>query len=195
MQGLMGSLFAAAFLQNVVLMTGFGSSILIRISRKRRNLLPFSGFLCLFSVLTSAICYPLDALAGTGVLVKWLRPCAMVIVSALLYCIVALVLRRLLPAVYTRICRLLPLAAFNNLVIGLAIIANHQFAVTFWETIGMSLGACGGFLILSWLTAEGMERMDNPDVPKAFRGLPLILMYLGILALALMGFSGSVSLL
>ena len=40
-----------------------------------------------------------------------------------------------------------------------------------------------------------MERLDNPDVPKAFRGLPAILIYLGIIALALMGFSDSAPLI
>lgn len=33
-----------------------------------------------------------------------------------------------------------------------------------------------------------MERLDNPDLPQSFRGLPATLIYLGILALALMGF-------
>ena len=43
------------------------------------------------------------------------------------------------------------------------------------------------------LTAEGIERMDNPDMPEAFRGMPSTLLYVGLLALALMGFaSGSI---
>ena len=50
-------------------------------------------------------------------------------------------------------------------------------------------------LLLSWLTAEGMERLDNPDMPAAFRGLPATLVYLGLLALALMGFTPAFSLL
>jgi len=96
---------------------------------------------------------------------------------------------------FNRIKRLVPVAAFNNLVIGIAIIINHQFAVNLPGAIGLALGTCAGFLMLSWLTTEGIERLDNPDVPKAFRGLPSVLLYLGILSLALMGFSGSVSIL
>ncbi|HOB36226.1 MAG TPA: Rnf-Nqr domain containing protein [Candidatus Avimonas sp.] len=186
---------AAAFLQNVVLMTGFGSSVLIKSSRKRTNILPFGALLCLFTTLTVLICYPLDILIGTGVVAKWLRPLMIISITAVLYVIVVITLNKRFPSLYRRIKRLIPVAAFNNLVIGIAIIINHQFAVSFLGAVGLSLGTCAGFLLLSWLSTEGIERLDNPDVPKAFRGLPSILIYLGILSLALMGFSGSVSIL
>ena len=45
------------------------------------------------------------------------------------------------------------------------------------------------------LTAEGMERLDNPDMPQAFRGLPATLLYLGILAMALLGFTNAITLI
>lgn len=183
-------LLSAAFIQNVVLTTGFGSSVMLRTTRKRRDILPFSILLCLFTVLTVLICFPLDALIGTSVVAKWCRPLMIVMVTALLYIAVALLLKKRFSAVYARVRRLLPMAAFNNLVIGIALIVNHQFAVGLPGALGLAFGACLGFLLLSWLTAEGMERLDNPDVPGAFRGLPSVLIYLGVLALALLGFSG-----
>ena len=39
------------------------------------------------------------------------------------------------------------------------------------------------------MTAEGIERLDNPDMPEAFRGMPANLVYLGLVALALLGFT------
>lgn len=184
-----------AVLQNVVLLTGFGSSVLLKTAHKRRNILPFGALLCLFSVLTVLVCYPLDMLIGTGIAAKWFRPLMIFGVTAALYCLVVPVMKRFAPKLYARAGRLVPLAAFNNLVIGIALIVNHQFVLSLWGTLGLSLGACAGFLLVSWLIAEGIERLDNPDVPKAFRGLPAVLLYLGILSLALMGFSGSISLL
>lgn len=187
-------LMTAAFLENIVLTTGFGSSVLLRMSRKRQNLLPFSVLLGIFATLTMAVCYPLDSLMGTNATAKFLRPFMMVFVSALLYVGISLLLKKKFAAVYVRVNRMLPIAAFNNLVIGIALIVNQKFPVdSFLGALGLSLGACIGFLLLSWLTAEGIERLDNPDVPRAFRGLPSVLIYLGILTLALMGFSGGVS--
>ncbi len=194
MMQLITFLLAAAFIQNLVLTTGFGTSVLLRMSRKRRNILPFSILLCLFTVGTVLLCYPLDMLIGTSVAAKWFRPLLIIAVTALLYTAVVLVLKKKFTALYARVSRVLPMAAFNNMVIGVALIVNHQFALSLPGAVGLGMGACLGYLLLSWMTAEGMERLDNPDVPKAFRGLPSVLIYLGILALALMGFSGSVSL-
>ena len=193
MTSLLIFLLAAAFIQNLVLSTGFGTSVMLRMSRKRQNILPFSILLCLFTVGTVLVCYPLDMLIGTGVVAKWFRPLMIMAVTAVLYIAAVLLLKAKFPALYARVSRMLPMAAFNNMVIGVALIVNHQFALSLPGAIGLGIGACGGYLLLSWLTAEGMERLDNPDVPKAFRGLPSVLIYLGILALALMGFSGSVS--
>ena len=49
-----------ALLQNIVLTTGFGSSSVLRVVRKPRNVWLFSGLLTVFSVLTVIIAYPLD---------------------------------------------------------------------------------------------------------------------------------------
>ena len=177
-------LLATAFIQNLVLTTGFGSSIMLRIVRRPGDIWLFGGFMTAFSVLTVLIAYPLDSLIGTGQAAKLLRPLMMVAIAAVLYALASFWLHRALPSVYRRVSRLLPLAAFNNLVIGIALIINHQFALGLAGAIGLSL---------TWLTAEGMERMDNPDMPQSFRGMPATLVYLGILALALLGFTSSFS--
>ncbi len=187
-------LLAAAFIQNFILTTGFGSSIMLRIVRRPKDILLFSGLLAGFSLLTVLIGYPCDMLMGTGQLAKLIRPVVMIAIAAVLYILTVVVLRRFLPAVFQRLSRLLALAAFNNVVIGIALISNHRFS-SLPSAVGLSLGACLGFLVLAWLTAEGMERLDNPDMPQSFRGLPATLVYLGLLALALLGFFQNVPLL
>ena len=146
-------LFATAVTQNVVLTTGFGSSMLLRIVRHPRDILPFSGILGVFSVLTVTVAYPLDALIGTDFFAKLLRPLMVVGIAAVLYLLSVLLLRRLAPAVYARTEKMLPLAAFNNLVIGVALICNHSFALPLIGAIGLALGCCVGFTVLSLLTA------------------------------------------
>lgn len=188
-------LLLTVFVQNTVLTTGFGSSVMLRIVRRPQDIFRFGGLLCGFSLLTMLIAYPLDRLIGTAYAAKLLRPLMLIAIAAILYVVVCLVLMRALPSVYAGIRRLLPLAAFNNVVIGIALIANHTFALSLPGAIGLAVGSAIGFVLLSWLTAEGMERLDNPDMPQAFRGLPAMLLYLGILALALMGFRNSVSML
>ena len=176
-----------ALLQNVILTTGFGSSVMLHMVRKPKNIWLFSGILAIFSVLTVAIAYPLDMMWGTELTHYW-RPLMIVGITILLYVIITLLLKWLAPNFYHRIALMLPMAAFNNLVVGIALVCNFHFPAGLGGNIGLAIGSALGFGILTWLTAEGIERMDNPDMPEAFRGMPSTLLYVGILALAMLGF-------
>lgn len=178
---------SVALLQNVILTTGFGSSVMIHMVKKPKSIWLFSGILGFFSVLTVVIAYPLDKHFGTDMNNLW-RPFVMVAITVLLYVGITLLLKWLLPNFYSRVSRLLPMAAFNNLVTGIAMACNAHFGTNLAGNIGLAIGSCLSFGILTWLTAEGIERMDNPDMPEAFRGMPSTLLYVGLLALALMGF-------
>lgn len=183
-----------ALLQNIVLTTAFGSSVVLNIVRKPKTIWLFTAILTVFSVLTVLIAYPLDGLLGTAVSNYW-RPLMMVGITVVLYVIMTLILMRAFPAFYRRVSNLLPVAAFNNLVLGIALVCNVQFASSLGGIIGLAFGSCLGFGLLTWITAEGIERLDNPDMPAAFRGMPSTLVYLGLLALALMGFTSNFSLI
>ena len=185
---------SVALLQNVILTTGFGSSIMLHMVKKPKSIWLFSAILGVFSVLTVVIAYPLDQYFGTAANNYW-RPMMMVGITVLLYIIISLLLQWLLPNFYHRVSRLLPMAAFNNLVTGIALVCNAHFGTNLAGNVGLAIGSALSFGILTWLTAEGMERMDNPDMPEAFRGAPSTLLYVGLLALALMGFVSNLSLI
>lgn len=185
---------SVALLQNVILTTGFGSSIMLHMVKKPKSIWLFSAILGVFSVLTVVIAYPLDQYFGTAANNYW-RPMMMVGITVLLYIIISLLLQWLLPNFYHRVSRLLPMAAFNNLVTSIALVCNAHFGTNLAGNVGLAIGSALSFGILTWLTAEGMERMDNPDMPEAFRGAPSTLLYVGLLALALMGFVSNLTLI
>lgn len=185
---------SVALLQNVILTTGFGSSIMLHMVKKPKSIWLFSGILGAFSVLTVVIAYPLDRYFGTAANNLW-RPVMMVGITVVLYIASYLLLQWLLPAFHARVSRLLPMCAFNNLVTGIAMVCNAHFNSGLAGNIGLAIGSALSFGILTWLTAEGVERMDNPDMPEAFRGAPSTLLYVGLLALALMGFVSNFSLI
>ena len=191
---LMSFFVAVALLQNIILTTGFGASVMLHMVKKPKSIWLFSAILGVFSILTVTIAYPLDKLFGTDMNNLW-RPFMMVGITVVLYVAVTLLLQKLLPNVFSRVSRLLPMAAFNNLVTGIALVCNAHFGTNLAGNIGLAIGACLSFGILTWLTAEGVERMDNPDMPEAFRGMPSTLLYVGLLALALMGFVSNFSLI
>ena len=178
----------AATMQNLVLTAGFDSSVMLKINRNPRQLLRFSVLVLCFSVITTAIFYPIDRLLAATWWVRMLRPIIIVCIVCLLYLLAIVVLSRF-ETLYRRVRHLLPLAIFNNLIVGVALLLNLQVSVSFLPALALAAGAAVGFGCLSAMTAEAMERMDNPEIPSSFRGLPATLVYLGLLALALMGFS------
>ena len=87
---------SVALLQNVILTTGFGSSIMLHMVKKPKSIWLFSAILGVFSVLTVAIAYPLDQYFGTAANNYW-RPLMMVVITVVLYVVISLLLRWLLP--------------------------------------------------------------------------------------------------
>lgn len=183
-----------ALLQNIVLTTGFGSSSVLRVVRKPRSVWMFSGLLAVFSVTTVVIAYPLDKLFGTAITNFW-RPLMLIGITAAVYVLAVILLSNFARDFYARISRTMPLAAFNSLVVGVALVSNVQFSSSIGGIIGLAIGACLGFTLLTFIVDEGIERLDNPDMPDGFRGMPSTLIYIGILALALMGFTSDFSLI
>ena len=181
-------LLITATMQNLVLTTGFGSSSLARMLRRPRQRHTFSRLLLGFTVATTALFWPIDKLLPATWYLRMLRPLIIVVLTSLLYVATVLIANRRFPDWYRRVRRFVPLAAFNNIVIGVALVTNYQFSVSFLPAIGMAIGSALGFSLVSSMSAEALERLDNPDTPMAFRGLPGTLVYLGLLALALMGF-------
>lgn len=178
---------SVALLQNIILTTGFGSSVMLHMVKKPKSIWLFSAILGSFSVLTVLIAYPLDKRFGVEATNLW-RPVMMVGITVVLYIVTTLLLKWRLPDFHSRISRLLPMAAFNNLVTGIALVCNAHYGTNLAGNVGLAVGSALSFGILTWLTAEGIERMDNPDMPETFRGMPSTLLYVGLLALALMGF-------
>jgi len=195
MRELLFWLFAAAVTQNVILTTGFGSSMLLRVLNKKSDILKFGGILSFFLIATVLIDYPIDIWMGLSQTAKLWRPVVMVGIAAALYAGVTAVTAALSVPFYKKIKPYVGPAAFNNLTIGLAMIANHKVALSFWETLGLAVGTCIGFMLLGWLTLEGRSRMDTANIPRSFRGVPVTFLYLGLVALAMMGFAGGTGLI
>ena len=61
---------------------------------------------------------------------------------------------------------------------------------TLAQSIGFGLGSGLGYLLAVMLVTEAGNRLRSKAIPEAFRGLPITLIYIGVLALAIYGFTG-----
>ena len=85
--------------------------------------------------------------------------------------------------------RIVPVAALNSCVLGTVLVERTQ-SFTLMQSLGFGLGSGVGYLLAVLLVTEAQHRLRSKAIPSAFRGLPITLVYIGVLALAIYGFTG-----
>lgn len=80
-----------------------------------------------------------------------------------------------------------PLVALNSAVLGLAV-NNITEGYTYVESLFAALGAGLGFVLAMVLFAGVKSKINERYVPKAFRGLPVMLLAASIISLAFYAF-------
>lgn len=188
-QGFFYYLIMAGLFQNLLLTTGFGTSLMLRISERKKDIWLFNIYLTVFSLVVSIVSFFLDNwLEDELWYMRYCRPLLFTAVTVVLYIIMAVAMWKFCLSFYRRCKMYMSLAVFNNIILGVALVSNLRFVVTLPELIGFSLGSSVGFAFMLQLYIHARPRLYSVDVPAAFRGLPVSLLYMGILSLALTGF-------
>jgi electron transport complex protein RnfA len=99
------------------------------------------------------------------------------------------VLRKVNPVLFKSFGVFLVLVIANCVVIAVPLLmASNEY--NYFETLMLSLGAGGGFLLALYLMSSVRERVELARVPEPFKGLPIAFIVAGQFAMAFLGFSG-----
>lgn len=93
------------------------------------------------------------------------------------------------PGAYARLEAYVPMMAVSCTLLGIALIALHTAAGPLGAALH-ALGLAAGYALLLAAFSQLRERLSAADLPAPFRGAPIALVSLGILALAVSGFTG-----
>ena len=172
----------AIFAQNAVFTRALGVSRMVQlVGDDRTSSALFGMMLCITQVLVAPVAFfagrwfiaPLDNRAQ-------LRP-LVYIASIAVVCLAEHLVLWLL--------RIVPLAALNSGVLGTVLVERTQ-TFTLGQSLGFGLGSGLGYVLAVLLVTEARHRLRSKAIPEAFRGLPITLVYIGVLALAIYGFTG-----
>lgn len=94
-----------------------------------------------------------------------------------------------MPALYKALGVYLPLITTNCAVLGVAL-TNVQKNYGILQGIVNGFATAAGFTISIVILAGIREKMQYNDIPKSFRGMPIVLVTAGLMAIAFCGFSG-----
>ena len=80
-------------------------------------------------------------------------------------------------------------ASINSAIVG-TIILTLSSGFNLVETIGFAFGSSIGYFLAMLLISEGERKLRHDLIPESFRGLPVTLIYISVLALAVYGLTG-----
>lgn len=180
----------AAFFQNIVLSGGYGVGEAVRIGSKPKQIGAVSLFVMIFSVLSAVSCRAFDLIPQVNALGFIEHLLIFAGTEFVLYLLVILVMIKGFKA-SKNFLKLVGIAGFNTLVLAIPLLDRLSSSGGIIEALGMAIGAGIAFIVATVLISVGIQRIKtNQELPESFKFTPAVFIYIGLLALAFMGFSG-----
>jgi len=189
MKELLLILIGSALVNNVVLSQFLGLCPFLGVSKRTETAAGMGAAVLFVITIASAI----TSLIYTGILEKlgleYLQTIVFILVIAALVQLVEMVLKKKMPSLYNSLGVYLPLITTNCAVLGVAL-KNVQNGYGLVESIVYGVGISIGFFIAIVIMAGIRERIEFNELPKSFKGMPIVLVTAGLMAIAFIGFSG-----
>lgn len=181
---------SAALLENMVFGRALGVMRTTLVQEDKRAVMIFSLSVLFMCTVSSVLGYGIRRVmvllqAEPGLFVKQAALFLAVVAS---YFLLYLILRRnrFFAAMVND---LVSYAAFNGAVYGSLLISSTK-ELDLLTSLAHGVGAGAGMVLACGMILLGHRRLDLRRVPRSFRGIPIMLLYIGILALALYGLVG-----
>ena len=113
--------------------------------------------------------------------------------------LVEMVVEKYSPSLYAALGIFLPLIAVNCAIMGASLFMqqrinldplNSQFIGSVWDAIAYAIGSGIGWTLAIVMLGAIREKMQYTDVPKPLQGLGITFITVGLMAMAMMCFSG-----
>lgn len=183
-------LFIGAILVNNVVLTRFlGICPFLGISKKVETAFGMGLAVTFVMTLASTISYIVYEYILKTLNIEYLYTIAFILVIASLVQLVEMVIQKTSPSLYQALGVYLPLITTNCAVLGIAVI-NMQKKYSLIKSVVNGFGTAVGFTLAIVILASIREKIEYNDIPKPFKGYPIVLITAGLMAIAFLGFSG-----
>ena len=192
------------FIQNTILSRGLGTSASLYVIRKNsdhkshRSILMFGIVLSILSTLAAGCAYFLFPYAKNRGYERYM-PLIFIACIAVIYVLAVVIIIIFFRKSQKRLISMIHLSAFNAVVLGGMFLINTEGLTgpmgSLAKSIGFGLGLGLGFTIATLMILQGYRHLNSQHIPRAFRGFPVTLIYIGILSMAFYGAIGGRELL
>ena len=182
-------IITTALVSNIVLSQFLGICSFLGVSKSIKNSAALGVAVIFVITLASAVASLLYDFLMVPLHLEYLTTIIFILVIAALVQVVEMFLKKTAPAIYKALGIYLPLITTNCAVLGVAL-TNVQDSYDFIHSVTAGFGTAVGYTIAIIVLAGIRERINESDLPKPFRGAPVVLLAAALMSIAFMGFSG-----
>ena len=182
-------LIGSSLVSNVVLSQFLGLCPFLGVSKKVETAAGMGTAVIFVITLSSAVAGVIYKFVLTPLNITYLQTIVFILVIAALVQFVEMFLKKYMVSLYNALGVYLPLITTNCAVLGVALTnVQKNYGILAGTVNGFATAL--GFTIAIIILAGIREKMSYNDVPESFRGMPIVLITAGLMAIAFCGFSG-----
>ncbi len=182
-------LISSSLVSNVVLSQFLGLCTFLGVSKKVETAAGMGTAVIFVITLASLVAGVIYKFVLIPLNIEYLQTIVFILVIAALVQFVEMILKKYVPSLYTALGVYLPLITTNCAVLGIALV-NVQKDYGIFTGVVNGFATAVGFTISIVLLAGIREKMEYNDIPESFKGMPIVLVTAGLMAIAFCGFSG-----
>lgn len=179
----------SSLVSNVVLSQFLGLCPFLGVSKKVKTAAGMGGAVIFVITLASLVAGLLYEFVLVPLDITFLKTIVFILVIAALVQFVELFLKKFMKSLYKALGVFLPLITTNCAVLGVAI-NNVNLEYDLLTGVVNGFATSVGFAISIIILAGIREKMEYNDIPKPFKGMPIVLVTAGLMAIAFCGFAG-----
>ena len=179
----------SALVNNVVLSQFLGLCPFLGVSKKTNTASGMGTAVIFVITLASFVAAVIYRFVLDPLGLDYLKTIVFILVIAALVQFVEMFLKKFMPSLYEALGVYLPLITTNCAVLGVAL-NNVQDSYGILESVVNGFATAVGFTIAIVILAGIREKIEYNDIPAPFKGMPIVLVTAGLMAVAFCGFSG-----
>ena len=179
----------SSLVSNVVLSQFLGLCPFLGVSKKVETAAGMGGAVIFVITLASAVTGVIYNFILEPFQITYLQTIVFILVIAALVQFVEMFLKKFMEGLYQALGVYLPLITTNCAVLGVAL-NNVKYDYNILTGIVNGFATALGFAIAIIILAGIREKIEDNDIPLPFKGMPIVLVTAGLMAIAFCGFSG-----
>ena len=183
------TLFTMIFTENIVFSRALGGGTILAVASDRKSIFGFAAGVTYMSVVSDIFAWAVEFSFGGSAGYGIYRPVIYTGILGILYSVTLMSTYAFFRDKLERIKKYMHFSVFNCAVMGNMLLSTGV-CHTFTDYLFYGIGSGLGYSLAVYAAAAVYEKAYSEDVPAVFRGFPLMIIYMGIIGMALFGLSG-----